>query len=211
MVIRSVELPFVCGVKSTLPKTERPEFVLAGRSNVGKSSCINALVERKSFARTSSTPGKTRTINFYNVNNGFYLVDLPGYGYAKTGPVEQEKWDRMIRRYLESGEDIEEVVLLLDARRIPNEKDLQMFSWILSTTGYEPIVVITKMDKLKRSERAKALKEIREKLGASKECMMIPFSSETKEGKIEFLDLVEKILETEESEKESVEKEQEKN
>ena len=209
MVIRSVELPFVCGVKSTLPKTGRPEFVLAGRSNVGKSSFINALVERKSFARTSSTPGKTRTINFYNVNDSFYLVDLPGYGYAKTGPVEQEKWDRMIRRYLESGEDIEEVVLLLDARRIPNEKDLQMFSWILSTTGYEPI--ITKMDKLKRSERAKALKEIRAKLGASKECMMIPFSSETKEGRIEFLDLVEKILETEEAEKEIAEKEQEKN
>ena len=207
MVIRSVELPFVCGVKSTLPKTERPEFVLAGRSNVGKSSFINALVERKSFARTSSTPGKTRTINFYNVNDSFYLVDLPGYGYAKTGPVEQEKWDRMIRRYLESGEDIEEVVLLLDARRIPNEKDLQMFSWILSTTGYEPIVVITKMDKLKRSERTKALKEIREKLGASKECMMIPFSSETKEGRMEFLDLVEKILETEEAEKEIAEKE----
>ena len=210
MVIRSVELPFVCGVKSILPKTERPEFVLAGRSNVGKSSFINALVERKSFARTSSTPGKTRTINFYNVNDSFYLVDLPGYGYAKTGPVEQEKWDRMIRRYLESGEDIEEVVLLLDARRIPNEKDLQMFSWILSTTGYEPIVV-TKMDKLKRSGRAKALKEIREKLGASKECMMIPFSSETKEGRIEFLDLVEKILEAEENEQEIAEKEQEKN
>lgn len=197
MIIRSVELPFVCGVKSTLPKTGKPEFVLAGRSNVGKSSFINALVERKSFARTSSTPGKTRTINFYSVNDSFYLVDLPGYGYAKTGPVEQEKWDRMIRRYLENGEDIEEVVLLLDARRIPSEKDLQMFSWILSTTGYEPVVVITKMDKLKRSERAKVLKEIREKLGASKECMLIPFSSETKDGRIEFLDLVEKILQTE--------------
>ena len=197
MIIRSVDLPFVCGVKSTLPKTGKPEFVLAGRSNVGKSSFINALVERKSFARTSSTPGKTRTINFYSVNDSFYLVDLPGYGYAKTGPVEQEKWDRMIRRYLENGEDIEEVVLLLDARRIPSEKDLQMFSWILSTTGYEPVVVITKMDKLKRSERAKALKEIREKQGASKECMLIPFSSETKDGRIEFLDLVEKILQTE--------------
>ena len=197
MIIRSVELPFVCGVKSTLPKTGKPEFVLAGRSNVGKSSFINALVERKSFARTSSTPGKTRTINFYSVNDSFYLVDLPGYGYAKTGPVEQEKWDRMIRRYLENGEDIEEVVLLLDARRIPSEKDLQMFSWILSTTGYEPVVVITKMDKLKRSERAEALKEIREKLGASKECMLIPFSSETKDGRTEFLDLVEKILQTE--------------
>ena len=197
MVIRSVDLPYVCGVKSTLPKTGKPEFVLAGRSNVGKSSFINTLLQRKSFARTSSTPGKTRTINFYNVNDSFYLVDLPGYGYAKTGPVEQEKWDRMIRRYLESGEDIEEVVLLLDARRIPNEKDLQMFSWILSTTGYEPIVVITKMDKLKRSMRAKALKEIRCGLQASPDCMLIPFSSETKEGREEFLAVVEKILEQE--------------
>ena len=103
MVIRSVDLPYVCGVKSTLPKTGKPEFVLAGRSNVGKSSFINTLLQRKSFARTSSTPGKTRTINFYSVNDSFYLVDLPGYGYAATGPVEQEKWDRMIRRYLEQG------------------------------------------------------------------------------------------------------------
>ena len=143
-----------------------------------------------------STPGKTRTINFYSVNDSFYLVDLPGYGYAKTGPVEQEKWDRMIRRYLENGEDIVEVVLLLDARRIPSEKDLQMFQWIVSTTTYEPIVLVTKMDKLKRSERAKSIKEIREKLGASKECLLIPFSSETKEGREEFLDLIEKILQT---------------
>ena len=194
MVIRSVELPFVCGVKSTLPKTERPEFVLAGRSNVGKSSFINALVERKSFARTSSTPGKTRTINFYAVNDAFFLVDLPGYGYAKTGPVEQEKWDRLIRRYLSEGEDIEEVILLLDSRRVPNEMDLQMFQWILAATGYEPIVIITKMDKLKRSQHAKAIKEIREKLGASKDCMMIPFSAETKSGREEFLELVDKIL-----------------
>ena len=194
MVIRSVELPFVCGVKSTLPKTGRPEFVLAGRSNVGKSSFINALVERKSFARTSSTPGKTRTINFYAVNDAFFLVDLPGYGYAKTGPVEQEKWDRLIRRYLSEGEDIEEVILLLDSRRVPNEMDLQMFQWILAATGYEPIVIITKMDKLKRSQHAKAIKEIREKLGASKDCMMIPFSAETKSGREEFLELVDKIL-----------------
>ena len=136
MVIRSVDLPYVCGVKSTLPRTGKPEFVLAGRSNVGKSSFINTLLQRKSFARTSSTPGKTRTINFYSVNDSFYLVDLPGYGYEATGPVEQEKWDRMIRRYLEQGEDIEEVVLLLDCRRIPGEKDLQMFQWICSATGY---------------------------------------------------------------------------
>ena len=194
MLIRSVELPYVCGVKSVLPKTGKPEFVLAGRSNVGKSSFVNTLIQRKSFARTSSTPGKTRTINFYAVNDTFYLVDLPGYGYAKTGPVEQEKWDRLIRRYLSEGSDIEEVILLLDARRVPNEMDLQMFQWILSATGYEPIVIVTKIDKLKRSQQAKAIKEIREKLGATKDCMLIPFSSETKAGREEFLDLVDKIL-----------------
>ena len=194
MLIRSVDLPYVCGVKSVLPKTGKPEFVLAGRSNVGKSSFVNALLQRKSFARTSSTPGKTRTINFYAVNDAFFLIDLPGYGYAKTGPVEQEKWDRLIRRYLSEGEDIEEVILLLDSRRVPNEMDLQMFQWILAATGYEPIVIITKMDKLKRSQHAKAIKEIREKLGASKDCMMIPFSAETKSGREEFLELVDKIL-----------------
>lgn len=194
MLIRSVELPYVCGVKSVLPKTGKPEFVLAGRSNVGKSSFVNTLIQRKSFARTSSTPGKTRTINFYAVNDAFYLVDLPGYGYAKTGPVEQEKWDRLIRRYLSEGSDIEEVILLLDARRVPNEMDLQMFQWILSATGYEPIVIVTKIDKLKRSQQAKAIKEIREKLGATKDCMLIPFSSETTAGREEFLDLVDKIL-----------------
>ena len=194
MLIRSVDLPYVCGVKSVLPKTGKPEFVVAGRSNVGKSSFVNALLQRKSFARTSSTPGKTRTINFYAVNDAFFLVDLPGYGYAKTGPVEQEKWDRLIRRYLSEGEDIEEVILLLDSRRVPNEMDLQMFQWILAATGYEPIVIITKMDKLKRSQHAKAIKEIREKLGASKDCMMIPFSAETKSGREEFLELVDKIL-----------------
>lgn len=194
MLIRSVDLPYVCGVKSVLPKTGKPEFVLAGRSNVGKSSFVNALLQRKSFARTSSTPGKTRTINFYAVNDAFFLVDLPGYGYAKTGLVEQEKWDRLIRRYLSEGEDIEEVILLLDSRRVPNEMDLQMFQWILAATGYEPIVIITKMDKLKRSQHAKAIKEIREKLGASKDCMMIPFSAETKSGREEFLELVDKIL-----------------
>ena len=194
MLIRSVDLPYVCGVKSVLPKTGKPEFVLAGRSNVGKSSFVNTLIQRKSFARTSSTPGKTRTINFYAVNDACFLVDLPGYGYAKTGPVEQEKWDRLIRRYLSEGEDIEEVILLLDSRRVPNEMDLQMFQWILAATGYEPIVIITKMDKLKRSQHAKAIKEIREKLGASKDCMMIPFSAETKSGREEFLELVDKIL-----------------
>jgi len=198
MLIRSVDLPYVCGVKSVLPKTGKPEFVLAGRSNVGKSSFVNALLQRKSFARTSSTPGKTRTINFYAVNDAFFLVDLPGYGYAKTGPVEQEKWDRLIRRYLSEGEDIEEVILLLDSRRVPNEMDLQMFQWILTATGYEPIVIVTKMDKLKRSMRAKALKEIRCGLQASPDCMLIPFSSETKEGREEFLAVVEKILEQEE-------------
>ena len=152
------------------------------------------LCNHKGLAKTSATPGKTLLINHFIINGEWYLVDLPGYGYAKTGPVEQEKWDRLIRRYLSEGEDIEEVILLLDSRRVPNEMDLQMFQWILAATGYEPIVIITKMDKLKRSQHAKAIKEIREKLGASKDCMMIPFSAETKSGREEFLELVDKIL-----------------
>ena len=152
MKIQSVNLDLVLGVKSELPETGKPEFVMAGRSNVGKSSFINAFVNRKAYARTSSTPGKTRTINFYNVNNAFYLVDLPGYGYASTGPVEQEKWGRMINKYLETSKDIEEVIQFSDIRHDPSAQDLQMFDYIVQCTGYEPILILTKADKIKRSQ-----------------------------------------------------------
>lgn len=194
MKIKSVELRHVLGVKSELPITSQPEFVLAGRSNVGKSSFINAFINRKSYARTSQTPGKTRTVNFYHINEEFFLVDLPGYGYASTGPVEQEKWDRMIRRYLSSSGNIEEVVLLVDIRHDPSRQDVQMFRWILSSTGFEPVVVLTKLDKIKRSQLHKAVENARTVLGASKECIMLPFSASTRQGLEEVYQLFDKIL-----------------
>lgn len=193
MKIKQVNLETVCGIKSELPKNTKPEFVLAGKSNVGKSSFINAFINRKSYAKTSSTPGKTRTINFYNVNDQFYLVDLPGYGYAATGPVEQEKWGRMINRYLESSQVIEEVIQLIDIRHEPGAHDKQMFQWIVESTGYEPVIIATKLDKIKRSQMQKHVKIIREGLGASKDCMIIPFSAESKQGLQEVYDLIDRL------------------
>lgn len=190
----SSNLDFVLGVKSEIPNSGKPEFVLCGRSNVGKSSFINAFINRNSYARTSSTPGKTRTINYYNVNDAFYLVDLPGYGYAATGPVEQEKWDRMIRRYFATSETIEEVILLLDMRRIPSRLDLQMFDFVKEATGYEPIVILTKADKLKRSMLKRQEADIREALGADSDCVTIPFSSSSRLGLDRVKALFEEIL-----------------
>lgn len=181
------------GVKSELPKTEKPEFVMAGRSNVGKSSFINAFINRKAYARTSQTPGKTRTINFYNVNDAFYLVDLPGYGYASTGPVEQEKWDRMINRYFAASETIEEVILLVDIRHDPTRQDVQMFEFLKAATGYEPLVVLTKTDKINRSQVRKQTEQARKVLGASVDCTMIPFSAVTKQGLEEIHGIVEEL------------------
>ncbi len=197
MVIRKVELERVLGVSSEIPDTGKMELVLAGRSNVGKSSFINAFIHRKSYARTSQTPGKTRTINFYHVNDAFYLVDLPGYGYASTGAAEQEKWDRMIRRYFDRGRNIEEVVLLVDIRHDPTRLDIQMFRYLLESTGYEPLVVLTKADKLKRSQIQKARENIRKGLNASPECTLIPFSAETKLGLPEIYEIIDRMLDTE--------------
>lgn len=191
--IKSVNLDYVLGVKSELPKTEKPEFVMAGRSNVGKSSFINAFINRKAYARTSQTPGKTRTINFYNVNDAFYLVDLPGYGYASTGPVEQEKWDRMINRYFAASETIEEVILLVDIRHDPTRQDVQMFEFLKAATGYEPLVVLTKTDKINRSQVKKQTEQARKVLGASQDCTMIPFSATTKQGLEEIHGIVEEL------------------
>lgn len=194
MKIQSVNLDLVLGVKSDLPETGKPEFVMAGRSNVGKSSFINAFVNRKAYARTSSTPGKTRTINFYNVNDRFYLVDLPGYGYASTGPVEQEKWGRMINKYLETSKDIEEVIQFIDIRHDPSVLDIQMFDYIVQCTGYEPVLILTKADKIKRSQIKKQEAAIRKALNASKDCMMIPFSSSSKQGLDRVYQLIDSIL-----------------
>lgn len=184
MIIRSVELETVCGITSKLPENEFPEFAFAGKSNVGKSSLINGLIQRKALARTSSQPGKTQTINFYNVNKNLYFVDLPGYGYAKVSMEIKAKWGKMIERYLQKSKQLKAVFLLIDIRHEPSVNDKEMYEWI-RYNGYEPVVITTKLDKIKRSQVQKHLKMIREGLGAGKETVMIPFSAVTKQGREE--------------------------
>ncbi len=178
------------------PPKDLPEIALVGRSNVGKSSLINCLTNRKNLARTSSTPGKTATINFYEVGGRFRIVDLPGYGYAKVSKQEKEKWAGMIENYLSKRENLVQVVQLVDARHKPTADDKTMFDWICQY-GYEPFVVATKLDKLKKSQREKNLTEIYEGLNLSEESVLIPFSSETREGRDEVMELIDYILDTE--------------
>lgn len=199
MIIRSLELETVCGITSTLPENTLPEIAFAGKSNVGKSSLINGLMNRKSFARTSATPGKTQTINFYNINQELYLVDLPGYGYAKVSEQEKKKWGRMIERYLHQSKQLRAVFLLIDIRHAPSANDKMMYDWILSQ-GYHPIIIATKLDKLKRSQVQKQIKVVRQGLGLSKDSILIPFSAVTKQGRDEIWDLAEEICGLKESE-----------
>ena len=201
MVIRSVALETVCGVTSKLPENTLPEIAFAGKSNVGKSSLLNALINRKNLARTSSQPGKTQTINFYNLNNEMYLVDLPGYGYANVSVSVKEKWGKMIEKYLRTSTQLKAVFLLIDIRHEPSANDVQMYNWVIST-GYDPIIICTKLDKINRSQIQKQLKIIREKLGAKKETVMIPFSAETKQGRDEIYKLMDEILTGEDPSKE---------
>ena len=190
MIIKSVELETVCGITSKLPDNEFPEFAFAGKSNVGKSSLINGLVQRKALARTSSQPGKTQTINFYNVNKNVYFVDLPGYGYAKVSMEIKAKWGKMIERYLQTSKKLKAVFLLIDIRHEPSANDREMYEWI-RYNGYEPVVITTKLDKIKRSQVQKHLKMIREGLGAGKETIIIPFSAVTKQGREEIWSYIE--------------------
>lgn len=192
MIIRSLELETVCGITSTLPENTLPEIAFAGKSNVGKSSLINGLMNRKSFARTSATPGKTQTINFYNINQELYLVDLPGYGYAKVSEQEKKKWGQMIERYLHQSKQLRAVFLLIDIRHAPSANDKMMYDWILSQ-GYHPIIIATKLDKLKRSQVQKQIKVVRQGLGLSKDSILIPFSAVTKQGRDEIWNLAEEI------------------
>lgn len=197
MVIKNVELETVCGVTSMLPDNKLPEVVFAGKSNVGKSSLINALMMRKSLARTSAQPGKTQTINFYNINKEIYLVDLPGYGYAKASEKEREAWGQMIERYLNTSEKLRAVFLLVDIRHAPSANDKQMFEW-MAYVGYDPIVIATKLDKIKRSQIDKQIKIIRQGLGADKETIIVPFSAETKQGRDIIWDFMDQVIENEE-------------
>ena len=191
MIIKNVSLETVCGITSKLPENTLPEIAFAGKSNVGKSSLINALMNRKSLARTSAQPGKTQTINFYNINQEFYLVDLPGYGYAKVSEQEKQKWGRMIERYLHGSKQLRAVFLLIDIRHDPSANDKMMYDWIVSQ-GYQPIIIATKLDKIKRSQKDKQVKAVRQGLGLSQGTTVIPFSSVTKQGRDELWELAEK-------------------
>jgi len=193
MVIKNVCLETVCGITSVLPENELMEIAFAGKSNVGKSSLINALMNRKSLARTSAEPGKTQTINYYNVNDAFYLVDLPGYGYAKVSKEVKEKWGKMIERYLKRSKVLRAVFLLIDIRHDPSANDKMMYDWIMHQ-GFHPIIIATKADKIKRSQLQKQVKIIREGLNAEKDTVIIPFSAQTKQGRDEIYALIDEYL-----------------
>lgn len=196
--IREAVLETVCGVTSTLPSHAEAEIAFAGKSNVGKSSLINALLIRKSYARTSSKPGKTQTINYYRINSGetredfapdVYLVDLPGYGYAEVSEAAKAAWGRMIERYLRTSRALKCVCLLVDIRHAPSANDRQMYDWIVES-GRMPVIIATKKDKIKKSQLDRNLKEIRNGLRAERDVKIIPFSAETREGRSEVWEVI---------------------
>ena len=194
MVIKNVSLETVCGITSVLPDNKYPEIAFARKSNVGKSSLINALMNRKSLARTSGQPGKTQTINFYNVNDALYFVDLPGYGYAKVSKEVKEKWGRMIEKYLLTSRQLRAVFLLIDIRHEPSANDASMYEWIVAK-GYDPIIIATKLDKINRSQVSKNIKVIRDRLKCKPGTQIIPFSAVSKQGREEIYETIDKILE----------------
>lgn len=193
MVIKNVNLETVCGITSKLPENKLPEFAFAGKSNVGKSSLINGLMNRKALARTSSSPGKTQTINYYNINNEMYFVDLPGYGYATANVKIKAQWGKMIEDYLHQSKKICAVFLLVDIRHAPSENDRIMYDWILDR-GYQPIIIATKADKIKRSQLAKQKELICDTLDVVDDTVVIPYSSLNKQGREEIYDLLDSIL-----------------
>ena len=193
MVIKSVELETVCGITSSIPDNQFPEIAFAGKSNVGKSSLINALMNRKSFARVSEKPGKTQTINFYNINGNLYLVDLPGYGYASVSQEVKEKWGRMIENYLHRSKQLKAVFLLIDIRHEPSANDKLMYRWILDQ-GYYPVIIATKLDKINGSQVQKHLKMIRTGLETEKGTLIFPFSAQSKQGREEIYDYIDSLL-----------------
>jgi ribosome biogenesis GTP-binding protein YsxC/EngB len=202
MIIKNVSLETVCGITSVLPENDKPEIAFAGKSNVGKSSLINALMNRKSLARTSGQPGKTQTINFYNINDQLYYVDLPGYGYAKVSESIKEKWGKMIERYLKGSVQLKAVFLLIDIRHEPSANDKIMYDWIVYQ-GFTPIIIATKLDKINRSQKDKQLKIIRQGLGVASSTKILPFSSLTKQGRDEIWECIEELCGFNETETQS--------
>lgn len=193
MKIKSLELEQVAGFKDQWPKENLPELAFVGRSNVGKSSFINSFTGRKNLARTSSKPGKTRTINFFRINDSFRLVDLPGYGYAKVSKKEKAKWDKLINEYLHERENLKEVFLLVDIRHEPTAQDKQMYEWILES-GFTGFVIATKFDKIKRGQIQKHINQIKKKLEIYDEGLIFAYSSETKHNKDVLEEQVEVIV-----------------
>ncbi len=194
MKIKSVNLETVCGITSTMPEHDKLEIAFAGRSNVGKSSLINGLMNRRSYARTSSQPGKTQTVNFYNINDLLYFVDLPGYGYARVSQHTVEQWGKMINRYLEGSKTLRVVFLLVDIRHKPNANDIQMYEWCVHY-GFNPIIIATKEDKIKRSQKQKQIKQIREALDLVEGTPVITYSSMTKSGREEIWEYIDMMYE----------------
>ena len=202
MIIKNVSLETVCGITSKLPENIHPEVAFAGKSNVGKSSLINGLMNRKSLARTSAQPGKTQTINYYNVNDEIYFVDLPGYGYAQANENVKAQWGKMIEDYLHKSSQLKAVFLLIDIRHDPSANDKMMYDWMVYQ-GFTPIIIATKLDKIKRSQIQKNVKAIREGLKVKPGTVIIPFSSETKQGRDELWEVIDSfVLPQEETEEE---------
>ncbi|MBO6241553.1 MAG: YihA family ribosome biogenesis GTP-binding protein [Butyrivibrio sp.] len=193
MVIKNVNLETVCGITSTLPDNALPEFAFAGKSNVGKSSLINGLMNRKNYARTSQEPGKTQTINYYNINGEFYLVDLPGYGFARVSEKTKQQWGKMIENYLHTSRQLRRVFLLIDIRHDPSANDVQMYKWIVHQ-GFQPVIIATKADKIKPSQMEKHLNMLRSGLGLPEEIRIYPYSALKKTGRDEIYELMDSIL-----------------
>lgn len=198
MIIKNVSLETVCGITSSVPDNPYMEFAFAGKSNVGKSSLINGLMNRKALARTSAQPGKTQTINFYNINDALYFVDLPGYGYAKANEEIKAKWGKMIENYLHSSKQLRAVFLLVDIRHEPSGNDRMMYEWILHQ-GFKPIIIATKLDKINRSQIQKHVKMIKDGLKVEKGTVVIPYSAQTKQGRDEIYELLDSYLDEGES------------
>lgn len=193
MVIKNVELETVCGITSTIPENLLDEVAFAGKSNVGKSSLINSLMNRKALAHTSSQPGKTRTINFYNINSALYLVDLPGYGYANANVEIKAKWGQMIENYLHTSKKLKAVFLLIDIRHEPSENDQMMYDWMLHQ-GFAPIIIATKSDKLKPTQIAEHVTAIQRGLHVEPDTVILPFSAETRQGREEIWQTIESLV-----------------
>ena len=193
MKINSVELAISAVRQSQYPEDNKPEFLLCGRSNVGKSSFINTIIERKDLARVSSNPGKTQTLNFYHVNESFYLVDVPGYGYAAVSEEIRQKFGKMIEEYLENRENLERVFLLIDFRMKPTQDDLLMYNF-LNYHNLPVTIIATKVDKVSKNDREKQIKMINEELNIKDGDNLVLFSSKTKLGKIEIQNEIEKIV-----------------